>query len=383
MIQFSNVSKMYGDSVGVADINITIEDGEFVFLVGPSGAGKSTFIKLLLKEKEADEGEIYFDDYEITSLSNRLVPHYRRKVGIVFQDFRLLSTKTVYENVAFAMEAVHQKRKLIKAQVPHILNLVGISDKAHLYPNQLSGGEAQRVAIARAIVNNPKVLIADEPTGNLDPEKSWEIMNLLDQINKRGTTVVMVTHAKDIVDKMGKRVVQLENGRIVRDDRAGHYVEQASVKEIPEIEAPEEEDADKFATIEFTVLSDLPEAVTEEDAAAAAPEAVEVSEAEAEEPVKAQEDDVSERAAIMQQAAAVLAGEEAAEKVMKYSGDMDEEELAEKLKIREQKYQERLKKFGTERKTSSETRAIRLEDLFENVGAIEDHVSEGGGDIFD
>ena len=232
MIQFSNVSKMYGDSVGLSDINITIEDGEFVFLVGPSGAGKSTFIKLLLKEKEPDEGVIRFDDYEVTSLSNRMVPYYRREVGIVFQDFRLLSTKTVYENVAFAMEAVHQKKKLIKAQVPHILNLVGISDKAHLYPNQLSGGEAQRVAIARAIVNNPKVLIADEPTGNLDPEKSWEIMNLLDQINKRGTTVVMVTHAKDIVDRMGKRVVQLVDGRIVRDDNAGHYVE----KQIPEIE---------------------------------------------------------------------------------------------------------------------------------------------------
>lgn len=225
MIQFSNVSKMYGDSVGLSDINITIEDGEFVFLVGPSGAGKSTFIKLLLKEKEPDEGIIRFDDYEVTNLSNRMVPYYRRELGIVFQDFRLLSTKTVYENVAFAMEAVHQKKKLIKAQVPHILNLVGISDKAHLYPNQLSGGEAQRVAIARAIVNNPKVLIADEPTGNLDPEKSWEIMNLLDQINKRGTTVVMVTHAKDIVDRMGKRVVQLVDGRIVRDDKSGAYVE--------------------------------------------------------------------------------------------------------------------------------------------------------------
>lgn len=225
MIQLKNVSKRYGDNFGLSDISIKIRDGEFVFLVGPSGAGKSTFIKLILKEIEPDEGSIFFDDMEVNSMSNRLVPMYRRNIGIVFQDFRLLEKKTVYENVAFAMEAVHQKRKLIKKQVPHILKLVGISEKSDRYPHELSGGEQQRVAIARAIVNNPKVLIADEPTGNLDPEKSWEIMNLLNQINLRGTTIVMVTHEKDIVDRMGKRVIQIEGGRIVRDDQAGAYIE--------------------------------------------------------------------------------------------------------------------------------------------------------------
>lgn len=228
MIQLKNVTKRYGDNFGLSDINIKIRDGEFVFLVGPSGAGKSTFIKLILKEIEPDRGSIYFDDMEVTSMSNRLVPMYRRNIGIVFQDFRLLQKKTVYENVAFAMEAVHQKRKLIKKQVPHILKLVGISEKADRYPHELSGGEQQRVAIARAIVNNPKILIADEPTGNLDPEKSWEIMNLLNQINLRGTTIVMVTHEKDIVDRMGKRVIQIEGGKIVRDDQSGSYIDDAS-----------------------------------------------------------------------------------------------------------------------------------------------------------
>ncbi len=230
MIQLKNVTKQYGDNFGLSDVNIKINDGEFVFLVGPSGAGKSTFIKLILKEIEPDEGSIYFDDMEVTSMSNRLVPMYRRNIGIVFQDFRLLQKKTVYENVAFAMEAVHQKRKLIKKQVPHILKLVGISEKADRYPHELSGGEQQRVAIARAIVNNPKVLIADEPTGNLDPEKSWEIMNLLNQINMRGTTIVMVTHEKDIVDRMGKRVIQIEAGRVVRDDQSGSYIEDVSTE---------------------------------------------------------------------------------------------------------------------------------------------------------
>ena len=225
MILLENVSKQYGDNIGLYDASIRIDDGEFVFLVGPSGSGKSTFIKLILKEIEPDEGNIFMNGYDVRALSNRMVPEYRRNIGIVFQDFRLLPRKTVYENVAFAMEAVHQKRRLIKKQVPHILNLVGISEKADRYPTELSGGEAQRVAIARAVVNNPKVLIADEPTGNLDPEKSWELMNLLNQINLRGTTVVMVTHAREIVDRMNKRVIQIENGRIVRDDEAGNYID--------------------------------------------------------------------------------------------------------------------------------------------------------------
>ena len=225
MILLENVSKQYGDNIGLYDASIRIDDGEFVFLVGPSGSGKSTFIKLILKEIEPDEGNIFMNGYDVRALSNRMVPEYRRNIGIVFQDFRLWQRKTVYENVACAMDAVHQKRRLIKKQVPHILNLVGISEKADRYPTELSGGEAQRVAIARAVVNNPKVLIADEPTGNLDPEKSWEIMNLLNQINLRGTTVVMVTHAREIVDRMNKRVIQIENGRIVRDDEAGNYID--------------------------------------------------------------------------------------------------------------------------------------------------------------
>ena len=229
MIILKNVSKTYGDNdnIGLYNTSIRIDDGEFVFLVGPSGSGKSTFIKLILKEIEPDEGSIRINGYDVTSLSNRMVPQYRREIGIVFQDFRLLPRKTVYENVAFAMEAVHQRSSLIKRQVPHILNLVGISEKADRYPNELSGGEAQRVAIARAMVNNPKVLIADEPTGNLDPEKSWEIMNLLNQINLRGTTIVMVTHAREIVDHMNKRVIQIENGKVVRDDKSGHYIDDA------------------------------------------------------------------------------------------------------------------------------------------------------------
>ena len=193
-----------------------------MFLVGPSGAGTSTFIKLILKEINADEGTIKVGDFEVTSLSNREVPMFRRKVGTVFQDFRLLPKKTVFENVAFAMEVLHKSPRQIRKQVPQILSLVGISDKAHKYPDELSAGEQQRVAIARAIVNNPTVLIADEPTGNLDPNTAWEIMDLLDQINLRGTTIVMVTHAKDIVDKMKKRVIAIERGRIVRDEQ-GQY----------------------------------------------------------------------------------------------------------------------------------------------------------------
>ena len=217
MIEFQNVTKMYGSNVGVENIDIHIDKGEFVFLVGPSGAGKSTFIKLMLKEIEADEGTITVADREVTALSNRLVPMHRRNIGIVFQDFRLLPKKTVYENVAFAMEILHISKKNIRKQVPLMLSLVGISSKATKYPHELSAGEQQRVAIARAIVNNPSVLIADEPTGNLDPDTAEEIMNILQTINNRGTTVVMVTHAKDIVDRMGKRVIAIEKGKIVRD----------------------------------------------------------------------------------------------------------------------------------------------------------------------
>lgn len=222
MITFDHVTKKYRTNIGLDDVSVHINKGDFVFLVGPSGAGKSTFIKLILKEINADEGTIKVGDYEVNKLSNREIPKFRRKVGTVFQDFRLLPKKTVFENVAFAMEVLHKSPRQIRKQVPQILSLVGISDKAHKYPDELSAGEQQRVAIARAIVNNPAVLIADEPTGNLDPDTAWEIMDLLDQINLRGTTIVMVTHAKDIVDKMQRRVIAIEKGRIVRDEE-GQY----------------------------------------------------------------------------------------------------------------------------------------------------------------
>ena len=222
MIDFDHVTKKYRTNIGLDDVSVHINKGDFVFLVGPSGAGKSTFIKLILKEINADSGTIKVGDFVVTDLSNREIPMFRRKVGTVFQDFRLLPKKTVFENVAFAMEVLHKTPRQIRKQVPQILSLVGISDKAHKYPDELAAGEQQRVAIARAIVNNPAVLIADEPPGNLDPNTAWEIMDLLEQINLRGTTIVMVTHAKDIVDKMNKRVIAIEKGRIVRDEQ-GQY----------------------------------------------------------------------------------------------------------------------------------------------------------------
>lgn len=218
MITFSHVTKTYRTNIGLDDVSVDIAKGDFVFLVGPSGAGKSTFIKLILKEIDADEGSIIVDDKEVTTLSNREVPELRRKIGTVFQDFRLFPKKTVFENVAFAMEVLHKSKRQIRKQVPQVLSLVGITDKAHKYPDELSAGEQQRVAIARAIINNPTVLIADEPTGNLDPITAAEIMDLLEQINMRGTTIVMVTHAKDIVDRMKKRVIAIEKGKIIRDE---------------------------------------------------------------------------------------------------------------------------------------------------------------------
>ena len=224
MIQFTNVTKHYKTNVGLDKVSVDIKKGDFVFLVGPSGAGKSTFIKLILKEIDVDTGSIKVNGKEVTKLSNRMVPKLRRSIGIVFQDFRLLPKMTVFENVAFAMEIVHSRPRTIKRQVPQVLSLVGISDKAYKYPDELSAGEQQRVAIARAIVNNPTVLIADEPTGNLDPDTAWEIMRLLEKINMRGTTIVMVTHAKDIVDRMTKRVITIDKGKIIRDN-VGTYEE--------------------------------------------------------------------------------------------------------------------------------------------------------------
>ena len=224
MIKFINVSKEYQNGVkALSKINLEIGKGEFVFLVGSSGAGKSTLIKLLLKEEELTEGRIYLQDLDITKVPNRRVPYIRRHIGVVFQDFRLLPNKTVYENVAFAMEIIGAHPKEIRRRVPIVLSMVDLSRKASSFPDQLSGGEQQRVSIARSIVNNPPVLIADEPTGNLDPETAWEIMKALIDINGRGTTILMATHAKDIVDNMRKRVLALDDGRVVRDEQKGGY----------------------------------------------------------------------------------------------------------------------------------------------------------------
>ena len=224
MIEFRNVSKKYETGTeAVHNANFTIEKGDFTFLVGQSGSGKSTLIKLILKEEEPSAGNIIINGKDTTFLKPNRVPYLRRSMGVVFQDFRLLPDKTVYDNVAYAMYIVRATPKHIRRQVPMVLSLVGLSDKAKVYPDELSGGEQQRVALARALVNNPAMIIADEPTGNLDPETAKDIMNLLNDINLRGTTIVIATHAKDIVDKMKKRVIQIDKGVIVRDTKKGGY----------------------------------------------------------------------------------------------------------------------------------------------------------------
>ncbi|MFN0092587.1 MAG: cell division ATP-binding protein FtsE [Acidimicrobiales bacterium] len=224
MIKLENVSKIYkGDVIALADANVDIHKGEFVFLVGPSGSGKSTFIRLLNKEESPDEGRIYVAGKDIGQLSSWKVPFLRRNIGCVFQDFKLLANKTVAENVAFALEVIGRPRHVIKTQVPAILELVGLTKKAENFPNELSGGEQQRVSIARAFVNRPLILLADEPTGNLDPATSVGIMRLLDRINRTGTTVIMATHDRGIVDTMRRRVIELDRGSIVRDQSRGVY----------------------------------------------------------------------------------------------------------------------------------------------------------------
>lgn len=224
MINVENVSKTYENgAIAVNNVSLKIEKGEFVFIVGSSGSGKSTLIKMLLKEVEPTEGIIKINKTDITKLKRHEIPYLRRKIGVVFQDFRLLPSKTVYENVAFAMQVVEASPKAIRRSVPAILSMVGLGKKMKAYPNQLSGGEQQRVALARAIINRPPILLADEPTGNLDPETAWEIMGLLKDINLRGTTVVIATHAKDIVDEMKQRVITLQKGVILRDIKEGGY----------------------------------------------------------------------------------------------------------------------------------------------------------------
>jgi cell division transport system ATP-binding protein len=225
LIEFINVTKRYNNGViGLNDASFRIEKGEFVFVVGPSGSGKSTLLKLILHEEVPTEGEVYVNGFNIGQMHRREIPYLRRGLGVVFQDFRLLPNKTVYENVSYAMQVVEAQPRDIRRQVPVALALVGLSKKAKAYPDQLSGGEQQRVALARALVNSPAVLLADEPTGNLDPHTSWEIMKLFDEINQRGTTVVVATHEKNIVDDMKKRVISLEYGQIIHDVQKGNYI---------------------------------------------------------------------------------------------------------------------------------------------------------------
>lgn len=224
MIIFSNVSKIYPNgSTALNNISFFIDRGEFVFIVGPSGSGKSTLIKLLMHEEKATSGDVIINSINVGGLKPKEIPYLRRSMGVVFQDFRLLPNKTVYENVAFAMEIVGSSKRDIRRQVPNLLSLVGLSHKAKSFPSQLSGGEQQRVAFARALANNPAILVADEPTGNLNPKAAMEIMELLDNINKRGTTVIMATHAKEIVDSMKKRVIHIEDGVITHDENRGGY----------------------------------------------------------------------------------------------------------------------------------------------------------------
>lgn len=224
MIRMDQVSMQYFTGVdALCDVSIRIEKGEFVFVVGKSGSGKSTFIKLLLKELNPSEGRIFVAGRQVTNLSRKQVSLYRRQIGVVFQDFRLLKNKTVYENIEFAQQIIGMNKREIARNVAIMLEMVGLKGKENAYPGELSGGEQQRVAIARALINNPAILLADEPTGNLDPQMAWEIMMLLQEINKMGTTVVVVTHNNDVVDIMKKRVVTLDNGSIVSDEQEGGY----------------------------------------------------------------------------------------------------------------------------------------------------------------
>jgi cell division transport system ATP-binding protein len=226
LITFNNVSFAYANGASaLSNVNFHMDKGEFVFLVGPSGAGKSSILKLIFREIVAKHGQVFVNNNNLGRLKQRQVPYFRRQVGVVYQDFRLLPEKTAAENVAFALEVIEASSREIKRRVPYALESVGLGGKEKRYPHQLSGGEQQRVALARALVNNPALLVCDEPTGNLDPNTSWQIMNLLHDINLRGTTIFIATHDREIVDKMGRRVLELREGILVRDDLKGVYVD--------------------------------------------------------------------------------------------------------------------------------------------------------------
>jgi len=224
VIEMQDIWKTYADGThALRGVSVRIDRNEFVYIVGPSGAGKSTFMKLIYREEVPTKGQISVNGFNVGKLKQRKIPYVRRNIGVVFQDFRLLPNLTAFENIAFAMEVIEAPRKLIKRRVNEVLDLVGLKGKANSLPAQLSGGEQQRISIARAIVNNPSVIVADEPTGNLDPETSWGIMNLLEEINFRGTTIIMATHNKEIVNTIRKRVIAIEGGQIVRDQVRGDY----------------------------------------------------------------------------------------------------------------------------------------------------------------
>lgn len=225
MIHFADVTKHYRDGTPALEhVTLSVAPKEFVSIVGHSGAGKTTLLKLLLAEEKPSDGSVYFEEVNVHDLPNSALHHYRRKIGTVFQDFRLIPNRTAYENIAFAMEAVGKSDQDIASDVPYILDLVDLGDKASHFPNQLSGGEQQRVAIGRAIINQPSVIVADEPTGNLDPVNTYEVIDILKKINELGTTVIITTHNKGVVDAMGRRVITMEKGRVVRDDPHGHYI---------------------------------------------------------------------------------------------------------------------------------------------------------------
>lgn len=225
MIYFNKVSKIYNqDSVALTDVNVTISSGEFVSIVGHSGAGKTTFIKMILADEHPTEGTVFFESLDVHKLKNSDLTKLRRRIGAVFQDFRLLPNKTAYENIAFAMEAAGKTDEEISSDVPHVLELVDLSNKMMNFPHQMSGGEKQRLAIARAIINQPELIIADEPTGNLDPVNAFEVIQILKKINDLGTTVILTTHNRTVVDSIGRRVITIEKGKVVRDDKDGKYI---------------------------------------------------------------------------------------------------------------------------------------------------------------
>lgn len=243
MIEFKNVSKVYSNGTkALNNVNIKIEKGEFVFVVGASGAGKSTFLKLMMREEVPTSGSIKIKDYDLVKMKKRQIPYFRRNMGIVFQDFRLIPTMDVYNNVAFAMRVVNARKKEIRKRVPYVISIVGLASKARCMPNELSGGEQQRVALARALANNAEIIIADEPTGNVDPQMSMEIVELLTRLNEAGTTVIMVTHAHDLVRQFDKRVIVLESGQVVSDGNVeNNTMPEASTGHLPGSESSRQE----------------------------------------------------------------------------------------------------------------------------------------------